>query len=83
MWKEAVDSFVYDTLGMSGRAAGALDFFIYDTVKIFLLLAVIIFFVTFLRSFFPTEKVREYLSGKHPLFGHVFAALFGIITPFS
>ncbi|BBG66288.1 transporter [Hydrogenimonas sp.] len=82
MWKEAVDGFVYHTLGLSGKAAEALDFFIYDTVKIFVLLTVIIFIVTFLRSFFPTEKVRDYLSRKHPLVGHVFAALFGIVTPF-
>ncbi len=82
MWKDAVDSFVYETLGMGGRAAEALDFFIYDTVKIFLLLTVIIFAVTFLRSFFPTEIVRDYLSKRHPLFGHLSAALFGIITPF-
>ncbi len=82
MWKDAVDSLVYETLGIGGRAAEALDFFIYDTVKIFLLLAIIIFAVTFLRSFFPTEIVRDYLSKRHPLFGHLSAALFGIITPF-
>ena len=66
MWKDAVDSLVYETLGIGGRAAGALDFFIYDTVKIFLLLAIIIFAVTFLRSFFPTEIVRDYLSKRLP-----------------
>ncbi|SMC08735.1 permease [Nitratiruptor tergarcus] len=82
MWREIVDHFVYKTLGLSGKIADVLDFFIYDTVKIFTLLVVIIFVVTLLRSFFPTEKVREYLSRKHPLFGHVAAAVFGIITPF-
>ena len=83
-WHKIVDNLVYNQLELDSKSAlgGALDFFLYDTVKIFILLAVIIFIVTVIRSYFPTEKVRDYLEGKHPLFGHVFAALFGIITPF-
>ncbi|HOI83782.1 MAG TPA: permease [Campylobacterales bacterium] len=64
------------------KLSGALNFFIYDTVKIIFLLTVIIFAVTLLRSYFSTEKVREYLSKKHEFTGNVLAALFGIITPF-
>lgn len=83
-WHKIVDNFVYTQLGLNSKSAlgGALNFFLYDTVKIFILLAVIIFIVTLIRSYFPTEKVRDYLEGKHPLFGHIMAALFGIITPF-
>ncbi len=83
-WQKIVDSFVYNLLGIDSKSAfgEALNFFLYDTVKIFLLLTIIIFIVTLIRSYFPTEKVRDYLEGKHPLFGHIFAALFGIITPF-
>ena len=83
-WQKIVDNLVYNQLGLDSKSAlgGALDFFIFDTIKIFILLAVIIFIVTVIRSYFPTEKIRDYLEGKHPLFGHVFAALFGIITPF-
>lgn len=77
-----VDHFVYSVLHLEGKIADVLDFFIYDTVKIFTLLVVIIFFITFLRSYFPIERVRDYLATKHPLFGHVAAAVFGIITPF-
>lgn len=76
--------FVFDNLGFEkGSHLGeALHFFIYDTIKIFILLITIIYLVTLLRSYFPIEKARDYLSGKHKLVGHVMAAIFGVITPF-
>ena len=73
---------VFEYLGLSGKFADALEFFIYDTIKIFALLSIIIFIVTLIRSYFPIERVRDYLQTRHPLKGHVLAALFGIITPF-
>lgn len=84
MWQESVDRLIYEWLAMpkGDKLADALNFFIYDTVKIIFLLIVIIFAVTLLRSYFSTEKVREYLSKKHEFTGNVLAALFGIITPF-
>jgi uncharacterized membrane protein YraQ (UPF0718 family) len=84
MWQENVDTIVYQWLGLShgDRFADALDFFIYDTIKILFLLVLIIFGITLLRSYFSTEKVRLYLSKKHEYTGNVLAALFGIITPF-
>lgn len=76
--------FVFDTLGIekSSHFGEALHFFIYDTIKIFILLMAIIYMVTFLRSYFPIEKIRDYLVGKHKLIGHIFAASFGMLTPF-
>lgn len=76
--------FVFDILGLvKGSHLGeALYFFIYDTIKIFILLITIIFLVTFLRSYFPVEKIRDYLVGKHKIFGHIFASIFGMTTPF-
>ncbi len=76
--------FVFNILGLEkGTHLGeALHFFIYDTIKIFILLITIIYLVTLLRSYFPIEKARDYLSGKHKLVGHVLAAIFGVITPF-
>ena len=82
MWKETVDKLTYDIMGLSGHLGEAINFFIYDTIKIFFLLIMIIYIVSFLRSFFPVEKVRDYLSGKHKLIGHVSAAFFGMLTPF-
>ena len=64
------------------RIADALNFFIYDTVKILFLLTTVIFAVTLLRSYFSTDKVREYLSRRHEFTGNILASLFGIITPF-
>lgn len=49
----------------------ALSFFIYDTLKIFILLISIIYIVTLLRSYFPIEKARAYISGKNKITGHV------------
>ncbi|WP_310440109.1 permease [Sulfuricurvum sp.] len=84
MWQESVNFFIYEWLQLpqGEKLSDALNFFIYDTVKILFLLIVIIFIVTLLRSYFSTEKVREYLSKKHEYTGNVLAALFGIITPF-
>lgn len=84
MWQESVNVLVYEWLQLphGEKLSEALNFFIYDTVKILFLLIVIIFIVTLLRSYFSTEKVREYLSRRHEYTGNVLAALFGIITPF-
>lgn len=83
-WEIIVDKVVYGVLGMEkGSAlASALHFFIYDTVKIYILLILIIFGISFLRTYFNTDKVRMYLQGKSEFTGNILAALFGIITPF-
>jgi len=83
-WEKAVDALVYIMFGMEKTSAlgSALHFFIYDTVKIYILLVLIIFAVSFLRTYFNTEKIRVYLQGKSEFTGNVLAALFGIITPF-
>jgi uncharacterized membrane protein YraQ (UPF0718 family) len=62
--------------------AGAVNFFIFDTVKIFILMAVIIFCVSIIRSYLPPEKIRAILSHKNKYMGNVIASLLGIITPF-
>lgn len=81
---DIVSWLLFDTFGVtSGTHLGeAMHFFIYDSIKIFILLLSIIYVVTLLRSYFPIEKARAYISGKHKLTGHILAALFGVITPF-
>jgi uncharacterized membrane protein YraQ (UPF0718 family) len=69
-------------LGHGSHLADAIDFFIYDTIKIFLLLSVIIFVVSTIRSFFPPEKTKRILSHKKEFIGNILAALLGIVTPF-
>lgn len=82
MWKESVDYLTNDILHLEGHLGDAINFFIYDTVKIWFLLIAIIFVVSYLRTHFNTEYVRAHLQGKSELYGNVLAALFGIITPF-
>jgi uncharacterized protein len=60
----------------------AVNFFIFDTIKIFILLSVIIFAVSIIRSYLPPEKIRAILSRKNKYVGNVLASLLGIITPF-
>lgn len=61
----------------------SLNFFVYDTIKILILLAVIIFVVSIIRSFFPPEKTKKFLSKtKFPILNNLMAALVGIVTPF-
>ena len=62
--------------------ANAINFFIYDTIKIFLLLIGIIFVISIVRSFLPPERVKNILSHKKKFVGNILAALLGIITPF-
>jgi len=62
--------------------ANAVNFFIYDTLKIIILMAVIIFCVSIIRSYLPPEKIRAILSHKNKYMGNVIASLLGIITPF-
>lgn len=84
MLKDFADSIVFNLLSLKpGSHLGeALDFFIYDTIKIFLLLAGIIFVVAIILSQFPPEKTKQILSHKREYIGNVLAALFGVVTPF-
>ncbi|MFW2568831.1 permease [Aliarcobacter butzleri] len=83
-WNNLSAILVFDILGLvKGTKLGdAVHFFIFDTIKIFILLIVIVYLITFLRSYFPLEKIRIYLSGKNKIIGHILASIFGIITPF-
>jgi uncharacterized protein len=60
----------------------AVEFFIYDTPKVLMLLTLIVFVVGILRSFFTPERTRRILAGKRESAGNVLAALLGIVTPF-
>jgi uncharacterized membrane protein YraQ (UPF0718 family) len=69
-------------LGQKSLLGSALNFFIYDSIKILILLAVIIFLISFLRSYISQERMRKLLTKKYPIVGNILAALFGIVTPF-
>lgn len=76
--------FSYGLLGLEkGSHLGeAIQFFVYDTPKVMMLLTLIVFVVGMLRSFFTQERTRKFLAGKRETAGNVMAALLGIVTPF-
>lgn len=78
------DWLTYSVFGIARETflASAVNFFIFDTIKIFLLLAVIIFTVSIIRSYLPPERIRKILSSEKKYFSNVLASLLGIITPF-
>ncbi len=79
------DSLVFEILSLEKgtRAAEALDFFIYDTVKILILLFTVVFLMGIVNSYFPIDRVKNYLS-RNKLYGleYLMASLFGTVTPF-
>lgn len=84
MLKQFADYLVFTLMGHvpGSRPGEALDFFIYDTLKIFLLLTTIIFVVAIIRTSFPPEKTKRLLSRNREYVGNILAALLGIVTPF-
>jgi len=82
--KNFADYIVFTLIGLvpGSRSGESLNFFIYDTLKIFLLLTTIIFVVAIIRSSFPPERTKRILSHKREYIGNVMAALLGIVTPF-
>lgn len=76
---------VFDAIGMNPdeHLALALEFFIYDSIKILLLLFTVVFLMGIVNSYFPIDKVKNYLSRKK-LYGaeYLMASLFGVVTPF-
>jgi uncharacterized membrane protein YraQ (UPF0718 family) len=84
MFEYFADLVVYQWLGLTkgDPFTAALHFFIYDTPKILVLLAVAIYVISIIRSYFPPEKTKKFLGQKHTFTGHVLAAGVGILTPF-
>jgi len=69
-------------LDLSSRLGGSLHFFIYDVIKIFILLSVLIFTISYIQSFFPPERTRRILGNFDGITANILGALLGTITPF-
>jgi hypothetical protein len=69
-------------LSLDSRLGGSLHFFIYDVIKIFILLSVLIFVISYIQSFFPPERTRKILGGREGITTNILGALLGTITPF-
>lgn len=76
--------FAYSLCGLARESSLglAVEFFVFESPKVLLLLAVVVFGVGIVRSFFAPERARRLLSGKTELSGNMLAALLGIVTPF-
>ena len=69
-------------LDITSRVGGSLHFFIYDVIKIFILLSVLIFGISWVQSYFPPERTRRILGDMSGIKAKLSAALLGTITPF-
>lgn len=79
-----VQRLVEDVFGldMSSRLGASLHFFIYDVIKIFILLSVLIFAISWVQSYFPPERTRRILGGMRGFRANLTGALLGTVTPF-
>jgi uncharacterized membrane protein YraQ (UPF0718 family) len=69
-------------LDPASRVGGSVQFFVYDVIKIFILLSVLIFAISYVQSFFPPERTRRILGGRSGVGANILGALLGTITPF-
>ena len=83
-WLNQLTGICLEKLGFDLESAigGSIHFFFYDTIKIFILLSVLIFSISYIQSYFPPERAREILSRFHGITANTFAALLGTVTPF-
>ena len=83
-WLNALIGSLLSSLGLdiSSRIGGAVQFFLYDTIKIFVLLSVLIFVISYIQSFFPPERTKKILGRLHGIGANTLAALLGTVTPF-
>lgn len=73
-----------DAIGISTdeNVGGILQFFIYNTIKIFILLALLIYLISYIQSFFPPERSKKIIGRFHGIWANMIGALLGTITPF-
>lgn len=69
-------------LDVTGRLGGSIQFFLYDVVKITILLCILIFAISYIQSYFPPERSRRILGRFHGIWANLIAALLGTVTPF-
>ena len=69
-------------IDLESRIGASLQFFVYDIIKIFILLSVLIFSMSYIQSFFPPERTKKILGRFHGIGANTLAALLGTVTPF-
>lgn len=83
-WLNELVGFALSALGLDvkGRIGGSIQFFIYDVMKITVLLCVLIFVISYIQSYFPPERSRQILGRFRGIWANIIAALLGTVTPF-
>lgn len=83
-WLNALIGSLLTTLGLdcSTRLGGSIQFFLYDVLKITLLLCVLIFLISYIQSYFPPERSKKIMGRFHGVGANCIAALLGTVTPF-
>lgn len=83
-WLNELIGMILNSIGLSveHKIGGMLQFFIYDTIKIFILLAVLIYIISYIQSYFPPERSKKILGRFHGIWANILGALLGTVTPF-
>ena len=83
-WLSRLISTVLNTCGLdtTSRVGGTIQFFIYDTIKIMVLLGVLILIISYIQSYFPPERTKKILGRFQGIWANIIAALLGTVTPF-
>lgn len=83
-WLNQLIGMGLSTLGLdiNARVGASVQFFIYDVLKITILLCVLIFTISYIQSYFPPERSRRILSRFHGIWANIISALLGTVTPF-
>lgn len=83
-WLRRLIGCLLNTLGLdtNKKIGGSIHFFIYDMIKIMVLLGILIFIISYIQSFFPPERTKIILSRFHGIGANIIAALLGTVTPF-
>lgn len=83
-WLDRIITTILDACGLDteSRIGGSIRFFIYDTIKIMILLGVLIFIISYIQSYFPPERTKKILGRFHGIGANILAALLGTVTPF-
>ncbi len=83
-WLNRLISTILNACGLdtTSRVGGSIQFFIYDTIKIMVLLGVLILIISYIQSYFPPERTKKILGSFHGVWANIVAALLGTVTPF-
>ena len=83
-WLNRLITMILNACGLdtTSKIGGSIQFFIYDTIKIMVLLGVLILIISYIQSYFPPERTKKILGRFHGIWANIIAALLGTVTPF-